>query len=407
MRPAGSWFCKYANRLHSQAIGLYLITYVRMIFPIVSTRYPKLILSHYCSMIAKSLVITLVVWLTSLHNVMAQSAATTVIAGRAELTEVVEEIPLTGTVMSTMIAQLSTEISGLIGAIKVDIGDQINAGDEILTLDDDMQLLSLKAKEAETEQAREELADARRRLKDAKALGRNQTVSANEIKSLAAEVQIDGIVVKRLLAEEQQQALRLKKHRLTAPFGGIISQKLVEQGEWVVPGQAVAELVNTDELRIEFQVPQAVYSRLDQLVRLTLRLDAVPDEQFDARIVAIVPVTDRSSRTFLVRAQLTDDNVKLIPGLSASAIMMLKTATSGVVIHRNALLRYPDGRVTVWVVEENDGQFSVSEKQVETGLSFNGRINITSGLDANALVVIEGNESLREGQAVSVRRPGD
>lgn len=332
----------------------------------------------------------------------AQQPVTSVLVARAELAEIVEEVPLTGTVVSSRMAKLSTEISGLIDSIDVDIGDQVKTGTEILRLNADLEKLALQAKQAETKQARQELEDARRRLNDAEKLGKNLSVSVNEIQSLAAEVKIDATFIKRIQAEQQQQALRVRKHILKAPFNGVISQKLVEQGEWVVPGQAIVELISNDRLFIEFQVPQSVYSRLDKIARLTIHFEALPESSYESKIVAIVPVTDRSSRTFLVRAVLTDQQVKLIPGISASAVLQIKSATQGVIVTRNAILRYPDGRITVWVVNNNDGKFTVSEKQVQTGLSFDGKISITDGLDHNEMIVIEGNESLREGQVVKL-----
>ena len=338
---------------------------------------------------------------------VARNSSTAVIIAAAETSVVVEQVPLSGTVISARQARLSTQISGLVELLKVDVGERVKKGDEILRLNGELEQLSLQAKRAELEQARQELEDARRRLSDAERLGRNKTVSANEIASLAAEVDIDGTVVKRLQAEQQQQALRVSQHTLKAPFNGIISAKLVEQGEWVQPGEAVVELVDTDRLVIEFQAPQSVYNNLQQVGKVEVRFDAFPRKSFAARIVAVVPVTDRTSRTFLIRAAIDDPALSLIPGMSASAVLHVRKATTGIVIHRNAIIRYPDGRVAVWVVDNDSGEATVSERLVKTGLSFNGRISITSGLQAGEWVVINGNESLREGQSVSVRQAGE
>ncbi len=335
--------------------------------------------------------------------VIAQNKATAVIAERVQQAEVIEEVPLTGTVISSRQARLSTEISGLIDNIDVDIGDRISAGDVILTLKSDLEQLSLQAKRAEAEQVRRELADARRRLADAERLGRSNTVSANEINSLKAEVSIDAAEVTRLKAEEQQQQLRLRQHTLRAPFAGVISARNAEQGEWVAPGHAVVELVSLTAPEIEFQVPQRVYARLDAISRIEVSFGSLPGQSFAADIIAVVPVTDRGSRTFPVRTRLDDSTVSLIPGVSASATLHISSSDDGVVVDRNALIRYPDGRITLWVVEQNEGQATVTEKQVQTGLSFNGQINITSGLAAGELVVVRGNESLREGQSVTVK----
>jgi RND family efflux transporter MFP subunit len=336
-------------------------------------------------------------------QVYAQEDATPVIVSRAMLSEVIEEVPLTGTVVSLRIARLSTEIPGLIEHFYADIGDEVKKDDEILHLKSGIEEYSLSAFRAATEQARQELSDARRRLRDAEALGKNLSVSVNEIQSLTAEVGIDAISVKRLEAEQRQQELRVQKHGLFAPFSGVLSKKLVEVGEWVIPGQAVAELVDNTNLMIEFQVPQNLYTRLDRIDRFSIRFEAFAKEIFEATIVSVVPVTDRSSRTFLIRTRLKDPAVPLIPGISASAVLYMKTARSSIVIDRNAILRYPDGRIVVWTVVDNEGRLTVSERQVSIGLSFDGKVSITEGLDENSVVVIEGNEGLTEGQQIATR----
>lgn len=339
--------------------------------------------------------------LAGLTEVAAQQNMPTVIVSRAEQAALVEEVALTGTVVSSRITELSTEVSGIVAEIQVELADRVSAGDEILRLNPELESLSLEAARATTEQTRHELEDARRRLAEARRLGEIQSVSAVEM--IAAEVSIDAAKLKRSQAEEQRQAARLQRHRLKAPFDGVISRKLVEVGEWIQPGQSVFELVALEGLRIDFQVPQSVFSKLDNSTSLKVSFDALPGRKFDARIDKIVPVTDPVSRTFRVRAALKDSNARIAPGMSASAMLRLESGELGIVVPRDAIIRYPDGRVTLWVAEVEGEQARVRELRVQTGLSFGGRIAVTSGLEAGARVVVRGNESLYEQQAVIVR----
>jgi len=335
---------------------------------------------------------------------MAQQGAPMVLVDLAEEASLIEEVPLSGTVTSKRIAKLSTEVSGLVDAVNVDIGDTVQAGAEILRLNSELEALSLAAARAATEQAIQELKDTKRRLADAKALAERHTISVNEQESLAAEVRIDGAEVERLRAEQQRQAARLRRYKLSAPFAGVISRKLTEQGEWLQPGQDVVELVSTRDLRIDFKAPQSVYAKLDQTTQVRIQLDALPGQRFDGSIETIIPVLAATTRTFLIRVILNDPKVKLAPGMSASAVLRLNTGSQGVVVHRDALMRYPDGRVTVWVVNEQGNQTTVSEHQVKTGLSFNGKVAISGGLQPGTPIVVQGNEALRDGQAVIVQR---
>lgn len=343
----------------------------------------------------------LALWLFGSSPAAAQQNVPTVLVSRVEQTALIEEVSLTGTVISPRIAELSTEVSGIVAEIGVEAGDRVEAGAQILRLNSELEALTLDAARASTEQARHELADARRRLAEARKLGDIQSVSA--VEAIAAEVQIDVASLRRAQAEEKREQARLERHRLTAPFAGIVSRKLVEQGEWIQPGQAVVELVALDALRIDFQAPQSVYTKIGDSTRLRVRLDALPGRQFDGRIERIVPVTDPVSRTFLIRAVLDDTEARLAPGMSASGVLRLDSGARGVTVPRDAIIRYPDGRVTVWVAKADGEQAQVRELRVQTGLSFGGRVAITSGLEAGTLVVVRGNESLYEGQAVKLR----
>ena len=333
----------------------------------------------------------------------AQQNTPLVIVDIAEQRALIEEIPLSGSVISPRVAELSAEVSGIVDTLTVDIGDTVSTGDELLRLDAELHRLALAAAQAASEQARQALADAKRRLANAEALAKRQTVSANELQSLAAEVRIDSAALEGLVAEQQRQEAMLRRYTLTAPFAGVISRKQVEVGEWVQPGDAVLTLVATTGLRLDFQAPQTAYGKLARATGAAITLDALPQQIFSGRIDAVIPVTDPDSRTFLIRVALDDAQAVMTPGMSATAVLRVDSGREGVVVPRDALLRYPDGRITVWVVGQNSNETTVTERLVQTGLNFNGKVTITQGLAAGARVVVQGNEALRDGQAVTVK----
>ena len=221
---------------------------------------------------------------------------------------------------------------------------------------------------------------------------------------LEAEVEVDGAALKQKKAEEHRQRARVERHTLRAPFGGVISERLTETGEWIEPGKPVVTLVAIDDLRIEFRVPQEFYARINPDSAISVTLDALPAREFDGTVDAVVPVSDASSRTFLIHVGVDAGDARLTPGMSVHGKLNLTTGRRGVVISRDAILRYPDGRVTVWVVDPDSEPPTVSEKHVTTGHSFNGLITILKGIQADDVIVVRGNESLQEGQQVRIQR---
>jgi len=327
-----------------------------------------------------------------------------VVVSTAQIDSVIKQVPLTGTVTSARIARLSTEVSGQVEVVNVEVGDRVETGAALIELDREIGQLTLEALRASTRQARAELADAKRRYNDAKRLREQKNISENELRLREAEVEIDGAVLKQKQAEEQRQQARVDRHILRAPFAGVISERLTENGEWIEPGSPVLTLVAIDDLRIEFRVPQEFFSSVNPNSTLNVTLDALPDREFDGTILAVVPVSDASSRTFLIHVRVDAGDAHLTPGMSVHGKLNLATGRQDVVISRDAILRYPDGRVTVWVINPGSEPPTVAEKRVTTGHSFDGLITIRSGLQAGDVIVVRGNEALQEGQQVRVQR---
>ena len=163
-------------------------------------------------------------------------------------------------------------------------------------------------------------------------------------------------------------------------------------------------LVAVDELRIEFRVPQEYFIRINPQSTLSVTLDALPERVFDASIDTVVPVSDPSSRTFLVHATVNADDMRMTPGMSVHGKLGLTTGREGVVVPRDAILRYPDGRVTVWIINPGTEPPTVSEKRVTTGHSFDGLVTIREGIASGDVIIVRGNESLQEDQQVRIQR---
>jgi RND family efflux transporter MFP subunit len=323
---------------------------------------------------------------------------------RSETRDIVQEVAVNGTVTSPRAAVLSPSVGGLIEDVAVDAGDRVEAGAVLVALDRELGELTLARFRAEAAQARTSLEDARRRLAEAVEVGPERGISESEIKSRRAAVAGAEAALQAAEAAASQQAAVVRRHEVRAPFGGVVSQRLAEVGEWVNPGDALVELVATEGLRFDFPVPQAYFSRIRPDTPVTVTLDALPDRRLQADIRAIVPVNDPRARTFLLRVTAdTDGDVAVTPGMSARAGIRIDTGRRAVTVPRDALLRYPDGRKTVWVTEADSGETRVREQLVDTGLEFDGVIEIRDGLESGLTVVTRGNESLQDGQSVRIR----
>ena len=201
----------------------------------------------------------------------------------------------------------------------------------------------------------------------------------------------------RLTAEQARLSALLARYVINAPFDGVVGARSVNLGEWVTPGDSVARLVNLNELRADFQVPETFYTAIQGETFITLRAG---QQTYETTIATVVPISDPSARTFLLRAHVPEA-ASLYPGNAVDAVLRAPTNSDGLTVPRDALSRYPDGRVTVWVATPNENNtYHVTEQRVQLGISFADRVEIIEGLTGDEQVVIRGNESLVEGVSV-------
>lgn len=313
---------------------------------------------------------------------------------------------VSGTVVAKRASRISTDIGGLVKTVTVDLGDRVEANGILVEFDSALERIALDRAKAATRQAEEESLEAQRRLEIAEELVGQNTLSRDELENRAAQYRISLASLERLKAEQAQQQERVRRHILRAPFPGVVALKITEEGEWVSRGTAVLELVDVDQLVIDAAVPQRHFAELNENTQATLQFEALPSQSIPASIEALVPVNDPNTRTFTLRLEPTSTNVTLAPGMSAKATLDLQTDEKGIVLSRNAILRYPDGRTTVWVVDSSEGTATVSERQVTLGRAFDGNIHIKSGVSQGDFVVVRGNESLAPGDTVRITGAG-
>ncbi len=313
---------------------------------------------------------------------------------------VIRKLELSGTVSSPHASQVSTAVQGLISAVHFDSGAHVKQGDLLLELDSELEEAAFEQAEAQTAQAAGEVEDAKRRLRIAESLAQRDYGPQNEVEARQAEVHIDTATYDGAMAEQKRRKAILEDHKLTAPYDGVISKRMAEVGQWVVPGTAVFELVAMRNFRVDVPVPQDYYARLREGAEVAIAIDTLPGEEIPAKVGALIPVSDPDARTFTLRVLPSRDDIPITPGMSARVLVDLDTGRRDVAVSRDALIRYPDGRVTVWVLKDDDGKVSVTERRIEIGLAFDGLVQVLSGLEEGERVVVRGNESLREGQTV-------
>lgn len=315
--------------------------------------------------------------------------------------QVAEELRLTGTLTAERSARLSPRVDGLVARLRVDAGDRVRAGQPLLELDAAVAGLALERARAGRAEAEARHDESQRLAEEARRLVAERHLPRTELDRREADAKLAAAALAASRAAEREQAEIVRRHTLPAPFAGVVARRLTDVGEWVSRGTPVLELVATDRVRLDVQAPQERFTQVRENAQVRVLADALGGEALPGRVVARVPVGDPSARTFLVRIVIESAAGRLLPGTSATAVIELPGAQQALVVPRDALLRYPDGTHSVFVLDEAQGRQTAVERRVRLGRS-GAQVEILEGIRPGDRVVIRGNESLRNGQPVRV-----
>ena len=349
-------------------------------------------------------------WLPGVPALVVLALFSTVTAGESprvavaelESAPVTETTRVNGSVVARRHSSLSTTVSGRVESVAVEAGDRVTGGQPLVRLDDELEKLTLSSAEARVSEARASLEDARRRLREAESVGAGSNIAATEVSSRKSAVAQGEARLARLEAERDRQRVEVERHRVEAPFAGLVSERNSDPGEWVDPGDTLLTLVDTDHLYLDFQVPQAFFGREGESRLTLIGPRAVAGR--DLPISTVIGVVEPGLRTYRLRSA-PEDVSGLSPGMSVTARLALDTGREGVAVPRDAINRYPDGRVTVWVLgDRDDSGYSVDERSITVAGDPEGRtVVVVDGVSPGDRVVTRGNESLSGNMRVRLR----
>ena len=311
-------------------------------------------------------------------------------------------LELTGSVTTAQVSRVSPEVAGKVASVALDAGDPVAAGAPLLQLDVQLARLAEARSQAAVDEAAVAAAEAARLVTEARRLVSRGNLPASQLAVReAAQAQADAVVA-RLQAEADEQAERVRRHTVRAPFNGTVSARLTEPGEWVSPGTAVMEVLALQDLRLDVQVPQEHYGLLAPDLPVKLRFDHRPATVVDGRVIAQVPQASADARTFLLRVGFTTD-LPVVPGMSAQVQLPLPALTGAFSVPRDAILRRADGTASVWVVDRGTSPPVARYIAVTLGAPRGDRVEVRGPLPAGAELIVRGNERLQPGQPLSVR----
>jgi membrane fusion protein (multidrug efflux system) len=201
------------------------------------------------------------------------------------------------------------------------------------------------------------------------------------------------------LAKEEKHLI--EKKILRAPFSGKIGIRLVNVGEYLTPGTAVAELQSLDKILVDFMLPQRDVNqlKLGQIIRA--HIDAFPQKTFLGRITAINPLVDSTSRNVQVRALLKPSHYLLLPGMFATIEIRSGPPAHYVTLPQTAI-SYNSYGDTIYFIQKSKHGLIARQKFVVLGPKHRDQVAILSGIAPGEVIVTSGQIKLHNGAIVLV-----
>lgn len=370
-------------------------------------------------------------------------------ARKASISDTLE---VTGEVVATQRGTIQATVEGPIAFCPWREGDHVKNGEKLIEIDRPLYREEVQAAQAALDVAKakladlkagtrpEEIAQAREKVTQLEACGRfaksdldrivkmvrsdslpgeamekarvayvkcqTDLVSARErLTMLEAGPTKTEIAVQEALVAEAAAKLQVAKAKLAeclinAPFPAAVAKVHVRPGDLATPGAPLITLLDLSSLVVRFAVPERTSEALRKGTPLTVRFDAYAGRSFPGEVVRLYPELDPGSRTRTVEATVTGDSPALLPGLFARVRVVLATVPDAIVVPQSAVLVNAKGERILFVVREG----KAGRRKVETGIEQGDFVQVIEGLEAGELVVVAGNENLKDG--APVRLPG-
>jgi membrane fusion protein, multidrug efflux system len=316
---------------------------------------------------------------------------TTVTAAAATAGSWESMLVATGSVVAVQGVTVSAEMPGKVAAIAFEPGSTVEVGALLVQLDTSIEEAQLRAAEAT-------LALAVANRERARELRKSNTNSPAELD--AAEAQADQ-------AAAQADSLRavIAKKTIRAPFAGRLGLRLVNLGQILKEGDAIATLQTMDPVYVNFSLPQQRLPQIAPGTTVRVTSDAAPGQVFEGRVDAIQPEIDVATRSVRVQATLANPDEKLRAGMFASVEVVLPEKQQVLAIPATAVLYAPYGD-SVFVVEESteNGKTErvLRQQFVRLGGTRGDFVHVVEGLTPGQTVVTSGVFKLRPGMNVVI-----
>jgi RND family efflux transporter MFP subunit len=307
-----------------------------------------------------------------------------------------QHLQANGSLAAWQEAVVGAEANGLkITEVRVNVGDRVQRGEVLAILQSDTLRAELAQAEGSLAEASASAQETKVQAERARALQQQGFYSSAQLsQALATEVSAQARV-QSARALVQLQQLRVAQTVVKAPDAGVISARQATVGSVVAAGTELFRLIRQGRLEWRAEVTSADIGRVQ--VGAPVQITAASGQQLQGKVRMVAPSVDAQTRNALVYVDLLSNMGSARAGMYAKGEIMLGQKQTLTVPQTAVVVR--DGFSYVYTIGVDH---KVSQLKVRTGLLNGDRMEILSGLQPEAQVVVSGGAFLNHGDTVRV-----
>jgi RND family efflux transporter MFP subunit len=299
--------------------------------------------------------------------------------------------------------QITARVAGAVDKVGFVEGQTVKQGDLLVTIEPDRyqvavdQARSAVDKAVASEKAAEaELARRQQAVADHPGL-----VAGEEVETYATNVATTKADVAAAQENVRVAQLNMRDAFVRAPFAGVIQSRTVQAGQYLAPGNILGTLLQRDPLLLRFGVSESDAPRLSAGMVANIKMRESTNT-YTAKLILVAEAADPTTRLVPVTGQVDDTVHKywLRPGAFCEVTIPVGDARAAIVVPSIAVQPTDSGNVVYTVDDKNTAHL----KKVQLGMyTPEGGVEITTGVAAGDLLVVEGYEALSEGAPVQIK----
>ncbi|NOX89058.1 MAG: efflux RND transporter periplasmic adaptor subunit [Calditrichaeota bacterium] len=318
---------------------------------------------------------------------------------------------ITGNLKAERDALVISQTSERLLEILKPVGSRVKINEVIARLDNRLLQQGKNQAEAALKSARARYESVKQDYQRYQRLFKEKAISDQQWEQVKTGMREAEAAVEQMEAAYAQARERYENSFIKAPFSGIVGSIYFDVGQMIPAGQPVAKIINPEFMKARLYVPDVYYNQLKINQDVIGVFPVLPEKQFKGKIVKIDPAIDPQSRTVTTEVIFENKQNSLTSGMYGLFKIKLSEKTNTIVIPDNALLTRTevkiDPKTGKTVAQKQKYVFIVVDDRaqkiaVDTGLTSGDRVEITKGLRRGDLVVIVGQNTVKDGQKVRV-----